>query len=678
MFWKKAQLQTLFQEDLGNTHVTSPISTTRRNVLAGLTAVLARTGFGATGSSRTPAEVSASVSPIDLTYPEGHVLRYGSNSVPGTTDMTSAIQAAIDVVYAGGGGTVRFPSGLLLTNSLWWKFGVSLSGAGIESFSATTPNVHGTWLKLKSGANAPMIQNDLTTGPTLGAFGSGIDGHDKRGLMASVENIVFDGNFANQTTMDADVFRLRNCWGAALRKIGIRGARGFGIRLLDCNAFTLADSNIVASSLYLESMADSSIRNNQMGGGVAPIYPIIWISGRGGAGPGGWESQIRGNFIYNNANNVVIHQPTFLVQSGASTLKTSTTHGWSDGTPVVATSTGVLPAPLVAGKTYYWKTLSATSGALATSRASLASGRFMDFSTDGSGTHTIGVGEDGAIYCNDDVHWMLIAQNRIDQNYGAGIFLRNSYENVFDANLIHGCGMSTEPTARAGVVLRASSRNTFRGNDVNGTTYASAGRTSRQTIGFDGDLASRDNIGDLASQARNHLSNDVHMLAGYKTDESHETLFLDATRFSPIDTGTQSKLTVAGSSRQGWPMEPGRDVTLGTSFRVPSNWAYFSVQLLWLSTKSSAGSVYWTVSYEETAAGQPIMSGAQQQRVITTTGPAQRDLLAVSKISTSNVFATNPADYSVLTVQRSGTNASDTLASEVILIGALLSRSNPK
>src|SRR5512139_795138 len=45
----------------------------------------------------TNAEVSAGVTPTNYGYPEGYVDRYGTNTTPGTTDMTTAIQAALNV-----------------------------------------------------------------------------------------------------------------------------------------------------------------------------------------------------------------------------------------------------------------------------------------------------------------------------------------------------------------------------------------------------------------------------------------------------------------------------------------------------------------------------------------------------------------------------------------------------
>jgi hypothetical protein len=45
-------------------------------------------------NDRTEEEISAGITPIDIRYEPGHVLRYGRNTIPGTTDMTEAIQAA--------------------------------------------------------------------------------------------------------------------------------------------------------------------------------------------------------------------------------------------------------------------------------------------------------------------------------------------------------------------------------------------------------------------------------------------------------------------------------------------------------------------------------------------------------------------------------------------------------
>jgi hypothetical protein len=57
---------------------------------------------------QTAAEVAAGVTPTDVSYPPGDVRRYGTNTTPGTTDMSTAIQAALDVA-ANGGPQAFFP-----------------------------------------------------------------------------------------------------------------------------------------------------------------------------------------------------------------------------------------------------------------------------------------------------------------------------------------------------------------------------------------------------------------------------------------------------------------------------------------------------------------------------------------------------------------------------------------
>ena len=47
----------------------------------------------ARGYPRTAGEIAAVITPVNLQYEPGNVLRYGTNTTPGTTDMTTAIPA---------------------------------------------------------------------------------------------------------------------------------------------------------------------------------------------------------------------------------------------------------------------------------------------------------------------------------------------------------------------------------------------------------------------------------------------------------------------------------------------------------------------------------------------------------------------------------------------------------
>lgn len=58
----------------------------------------------------TAAENNAQVQPVNYAYPAGHILRYGNNTSPGTTDMSAALTAAINQAMQAGGASVYLPS----------------------------------------------------------------------------------------------------------------------------------------------------------------------------------------------------------------------------------------------------------------------------------------------------------------------------------------------------------------------------------------------------------------------------------------------------------------------------------------------------------------------------------------------------------------------------------------
>lgn len=74
----------------------------------------------------TDAETSAGVTPVNYQYPVGNVLRYGTNTTPGSTDMHTAFTSAWNAIKETG-GTVTIPQGVY-TLSATWVLDVSLSG----------------------------------------------------------------------------------------------------------------------------------------------------------------------------------------------------------------------------------------------------------------------------------------------------------------------------------------------------------------------------------------------------------------------------------------------------------------------------------------------------------------------------------------------------------------------
>ena len=103
---------------------------------------------------RTPTEITAGVIPVNYGIAPLNILRYGNNTIPGTTDMTIAINIAINVAGQGTtsveppisipaitGGTVYIPPGLYSYSAIRIRSGVTLTGSG-----------YGTWLQQQAGS----------------------------------------------------------------------------------------------------------------------------------------------------------------------------------------------------------------------------------------------------------------------------------------------------------------------------------------------------------------------------------------------------------------------------------------------------------------------------------------------------------------------------------------------
>lgn len=166
----------------------------------------------------TSAETTAcACTPSNQIYPLGNVLRYGTNTVPGTTDMTTAISAAISVALATGAQVIA-PAGIYLytaqINKTLPSGSVSLSiigaGANATEFrsSATSGGLGFTWTTETNTLHIRGISFTTTragggTAITLfygGAFGSDLS-------LSDIENCVFRGS---------DGYNVANYWTVAI------------------------------------------------------------------------------------------------------------------------------------------------------------------------------------------------------------------------------------------------------------------------------------------------------------------------------------------------------------------------------------------------------------------------------------------------------------------------------
>lgn len=155
---------------------------------------LTQTIIGLLLNVRTLAEITAGITPTNYQYREGVIDRYGTNTSPGTTDMTTAINAAVSVAHAKAvGGEVVFIAGqtyrttsaivypptsqrihmygngaTLLANHIgdgitWLATNENYSGHSISDLTITGPNgqdFSAVWTSTGNGVN---MNRDTTT-----------------------------------------------------------------------------------------------------------------------------------------------------------------------------------------------------------------------------------------------------------------------------------------------------------------------------------------------------------------------------------------------------------------------------------------------------------------------------------------------------------------------------------
>ena len=121
-------------------------------------AIPSQANIGATLWPRTDAERDALVTPTNYYYEPGNVLRYGTNTTPGTTDMTAAIQAAIDVAKnaAAGEGLVFIPKGKYRVTSTLNLTGISLSVAAMLNLRIEGEGKYNTVLLAEIGSGSVL------------------------------------------------------------------------------------------------------------------------------------------------------------------------------------------------------------------------------------------------------------------------------------------------------------------------------------------------------------------------------------------------------------------------------------------------------------------------------------------------------------------------------------------
>lgn len=132
----------------------------------------------------SPAEISASITPINFNYPYMYVDRYATNTNPGTTDMSAAFNAAISVARIAG-GTIR-----------WGQTAPYATTAPINATNPITARGFGMTFHCDCGPEP----GNVTPGPSL-IFNHTGHGFDLTGTVGAVfENVaVTNGTNTPQT-----------------------------------------------------------------------------------------------------------------------------------------------------------------------------------------------------------------------------------------------------------------------------------------------------------------------------------------------------------------------------------------------------------------------------------------------------------------------------------------------
>jgi hypothetical protein len=472
-----------------------PVTLAQAASIAGVTNPLSQETVAAVLWPETAAETSAGVTPTNFQYEPGNVLRYGTNTSPGTTDMLTAIQNAIDVMAGAGGGVVFFPyefGGYLVSSTIQIKEGVHLTGdAPFEGWIAwATALASGNFITLASSADVPLLQ-----------VASGVDHW-------GIHNLKFNGNGLTQTLYSAvglhavhesigfviDGCLFMNFKGYAVLKLG-RGVCEIYNNTFEggCCFQRMSDMKLIGNNIFTDSTAKT------------PEFPPLWI------GSLAVKNLVTNNFIWRGCNPANLLSKDISSISG-DTITFGSAHGFFEKMPVMITTTGGLPPPLDTtsdaqnlGYTYYVNVVNTTQIKLAKTWANYNAGTYITFTGAGTGTHTLSHGDACCFLLNEEVSlYNKICNNRIEDGYHHATVINGARNTIFTGNF-SGKSSVSDAAGAAGLLLKNFAiRNTlsdnFCGQDL------SAGALSNEDYGIDVDSTSYDNVFDNNYTANNDVA----------------------------------------------------------------------------------------------------------------------------------------------------------------------------
>lgn len=210
---------------------TGPANTTSNMTQATIAALL---------NPQTAAENSAGIVPVNFQYPPGNVLRYGTNTLPGVTDMTIAIQSAVNQNNQGG-PAIYLPRGAYsVTNTINCFAATKITGDGWASNSGTFAPTGGSAINYNGPAGKIVISikgvspGDYAESLTLRDFSiynaggaancTGVQLFDAP--FSELDNLFisgFTGTGQTGTSNGIGIEQEQNSWGCTFRNVKILG-----------------------------------------------------------------------------------------------------------------------------------------------------------------------------------------------------------------------------------------------------------------------------------------------------------------------------------------------------------------------------------------------------------------------------------------------------------------------
>lgn len=211
---------------------------------------------------------------------------YGANAIPGVTDMTTAIQAAIDAASAAGGGLVRLASGTYAAAGLTLPSEVSLCGAGEDA----------TILKLKDGANTWLI-----------ASSQWVNNQASVNLRGGIQDMTLDGNLANNPS--APALAIISSYRFHVSRATFKKCAGDGLRLslVMRDGVTLTTNGMAETTIFNSCFQENgghgiACRDLPRGDGSYKMADIFILTSKfyNNGGAGIYADRSAGFFIYGN------------------------------------------------------------------------------------------------------------------------------------------------------------------------------------------------------------------------------------------------------------------------------------------------------------------------------------------------------------------------------------------